>query len=70
MNTEVRAFNTEARAATTLLLYSATMTPAIVLGIAHSSASTIKAVLAFGLAVTFVWSMGPALFRLLSSGRH
>jgi hypothetical protein len=46
------------------------MTLAIVLGIAHSSASTVKAVLAFGLAVTFVWSMGPALFRLLSSGRH
>ena len=62
--------NSETRAATTLLIYSATMTLAIVLGILHGSASTVKAVLAFGLAITLVWSVGPTLFRLLSAGRH
>ena len=62
--------NTETRAATTLLIYSATMTVAIVLGILHGSASTVKAVLAFGLAVTLVWSAGPAILRMLSSSRH
>ena len=62
--------NSEVRAATTLLIYSATMTLAIVLGITHSSPSTVKAVLAFGVAVTVVWSIGPAFLRLLSGGRH
>ena len=62
--------NSEARAATALLLYSGTLTLAIVLGILHTSGGTVKGLLAFGLAVTLVWSLGPTLLRLLTDGKH
>ena len=62
--------NSEAHAAWTLLIYSTTMTVAILLGMTHSGGWLVKGVLAFGLALTLMWSLGPTLFRLLSSGRH
>jgi hypothetical protein len=62
--------NSEWRAAMALLMYSATLTAAIVLSIAHFSAFAVKAVIAFGVAATRVWSAGPVLWRLFVGRRH
>ena len=62
--------NSEWRAAWALIIFSATLTIAIVLAIGHSSKFAIGGVVAFGLAVTLVWTAGPALLRLLNDRRH
>ena len=62
--------NSEARAATILLMYAGTLTLAMVLAIAHTSPGTVKALLAFGLAATTIWALGPTILRALSAGKH
>ncbi|MDQ1680841.1 MAG: hypothetical protein QOI42_1700 [Frankiaceae bacterium] len=53
-----------------LVIYSATLTAAIILSIAHFSSFAVKAVIAFGVAATLVWSAGPILLRLFDRRRH
>ncbi|MCU1678903.1 MAG: hypothetical protein JWM93_3661 [Frankiales bacterium] len=62
--------DSETRAAVALLIYSATLTVAILLAVAHASTSTVGGVAVFGLVATVVWCAGPTLLRLLSAGRH
>jgi hypothetical protein len=62
--------NSESRAATALLIYSSTITLAIILAILGGAGGTVKGLLAFGVTATLFWSVGPTLLRLMAGGRH
>jgi len=66
----VNGMNPEARAATALLIFAATLSGATILAIMHSSAALIVVALVVGILATIVFCALPTLHRWLMPRRH